>query len=251
MLLLKILAGFAAFMYLGSPLIIYLTQRQPANPRLDPAGGDPATTPVLTPLAAPTRAIQTLGFELIGCYGLSMAPNVTSFLSYLVHRANGDLAIVAHLASPVKTVDMAEFATRFVDGSSVTTGNNRTLGVYLRPKNKPVYHFPGENDLAKIYRYHQALIQRDKGSLKKDVPAPGKEEARLVEALQREMADQVPVGILQTDGNTFRPTLKGAYYMTWKLLFPVKQIRAVLRDSRTRALAKALDEGRLISSSTV
>ncbi len=251
MTLLRWLLYFAAFMYLGAPLIIYLTQRQNANPRLEPAGTDPSASPVLAPLAAATRAIQELGFELIGCYGLSLTANVTTFLSYLIHRGNGDLAIVAHLATPVKTVDMAEFGTRFVDGGTLTTGNSTTPGVYLRPPNKPVYRFPGERDLAKLYRYHQLLIQRDKGSQKKDVPAQGKEGERLVEALRREMNDQVPAGILQTDGQTFRPTLKGAYYMTWRLLFPVKQIRLALIASRTRALAKALEEGRLISSSMV
>ena len=251
MLLLRWLLYFVAIMYLVAPLIIYLTHRQNANPRMDPAGSDPAASPVLAPLAEPTRAIQNLGFELVGCYGLSLSANVTTFLSYLVHRANGDLAIVAHLASPVKTVDMAEFGTRFMDGGALTTGNSSTPSVYLRPRNKPVYRFSEEHDLAKLYRYHQLLIQRDKGSLKKDVPAPGAEAERLVEALRREMADQVPVGILQTDGKTFRPTLKGAYYMTWQLLFPVKQIRVALRASRTRALAKALDEGRLSASSAV
>ena len=248
MTLLRWLVYFTALMYLGAPLVIYLTQRQPADPRLDPLS-DPAS-PALAPLAEATQALQALGFDLIGYFTVSLAGGTQTVLAYLFHRGNGDAAIVARIASPLIMVSLTEFATRFADGSAVTTGNSKVLGAYRRPKNKPVYHFPGEQDVAKLYRYHQLLLLRDRGGMKKDIPAPGAEVERLLDGMRREMADQVPAGILRSDGNSYRPTLLGAYYMTWKLLFPIKQVRKLLRGRRARTLARQLDQG-LVSAASV
>src|SRR5215470_14413737 len=234
---------FIALIYLGAPLIVWVTQRQAANPQLTCYGLvlDDARFSYLPQTA---QQIQQLGFELIGYFGLvGQTTNVNTFLAYLVHRRNGDAAIVAGVYSKQGLmVRMVEFATRFADQSSLTTGNSRIQGVYFRPRQKPVYHFSWIQDPARLYQLHQHLIMRDKPGLAKDFVEPGAEAERICDGMRREMADQIAPGILRLDssGQWYRPTLKGACLMCWKMLPPFKQIRAAMNRSNCRKIENSL-----------
>jgi hypothetical protein len=232
-----------AFMYLGAPLIILATQRQAVNPQLT-CYGPVLDDPRFSYLPQTAQQIQQLGFELIGYFGLvGQTTNVNTFLAYLVHRRHGDAAIVAGVYSKQGLmVRMVEFATRFVDQSALTTGNSRIQGVYFRPPQKPVYHFPWIQDPARLYQLHQQLIMRDKPGLAKDFVPAGAEVERICDGMRREMADQIAPGILRRDstGNWYRPTLKGAYFMCWKMLPPFKQIRAAMNRSKCKKIESSL-----------
>lgn len=238
--LVYIAAFFLFMLYVFAPFYIMATQKMAVNPRLEPLD-EAAAGPYLRQANA---AIQALGFETIGLYRLlGMAANVNSTVLYLVHRANGDAAIAAEMVSPVKSVQMVEFATRFADQSAVTTGNSATVGSFKRPKNKPVFHYPYIQDPKRLYAIHQGAMRLLRFSAAKD-PAPrGREPERLIEGMQREMSDQVPVGILRRDeqAGVYRPTLYGAFYMTWGQLPPFKQIKGSLRRSRAEKMRKAVE----------
>jgi hypothetical protein len=234
---------FVAVMYLGTPLLVMATQRQAANPQLTPYG-PVLDDPRFSYLVNSAQQIQRLGFELVGYFGLvGQTTNVNTFLAYLVHRQNGDAAIVAGVYSQQGLqTRLIEFATRFSDQSAVTTGNSKVLGVYVRPPQKPVYHFPWIQDPARLYQLHQQLIVRDKPGLVKDYVKPGAEAERLCDGMRREMAEQIAPGILRLDatGDCYRPTLKGAYLMCWKMLPPFKQIRTALANSSRRKIEHSL-----------
>jgi len=233
----------AAVFYLGAPLIIWATQRQAANPQLTSygLGLDDSRFAYLVQTA---QQIQQLGFELTGYFGLvGQMTNVNAFFAYLVHRRNGDAAIVSGLYSKQGMhFRMVEFATRFTDQSSLTTGNSRILGVYSRPLQKPVYHFPWIQDPARLYQLHQLLMMQNKPGLAKDFIQPGTEAERICDSLRREMSDQIAPGILRLDstGNRYRPTLKGAFLMCWKMLPPFKQIRSAQKRSKARKIENSL-----------
>ena len=234
------LAGFFLVMlYVVAPLYIRFTQKQSAQPKVEPIGE--LLAPALVPVA---RQVEALGFENVGYYVVvGLAANVTCTLAYLVHRGNGDSAVAVAMVSPVKTVHMLEFATRFADQSSLAVGNNSTIGVYRRPKNKPVFHYPYIQDPRRLYALHQGAIRLLRLGAAKDPPPPGREVERLVEGMQCEMSDQVPVGILRRDeqAGVYRPTLFGAFYMTWGLLPPFKQIKAALRRSRAEKMRRQVE----------
>src|SRR5579863_7184367 len=129
---------FFGIMYLGAPLVIWATQRQTANPKLEPYGMALAD-PKFQFLTTAAAQMQSLGFELIGYFGyIGQTRNVNAFIAYLVHRKNGDAGIAAVMETSAGiTARTVEFATRFFDQSSITTGNSRTPGVYIRPRTKP------------------------------------------------------------------------------------------------------------------
>lgn len=233
----------AGFMYLLAPLIVLATTRQAANPQFQPYGTT-LQDPRFRFLTDSAARIQNLGFDLVGYFGLfGYTTNVTIMLAYLVHRQNGDYALAVMIQNNAGTsTQMIEFATRFVGQGSLTTGNSKVAGVYFRPRQKPVYHFPWINDPARLYQLHQQLIQRDKPGMAKDYVKPGAEIERLCDGMRREMAEQLNPGILRLDkaGLWYRPTLKGAYLMSWKSLPPCKQIRLALRNSSRRRIEKSL-----------
>jgi hypothetical protein len=174
---------------------------------------------------------------------LGQAKNVNTFVAYLIHRRNGDCGLAVMMATPAGVAaQLVEFATRFVDQSSVTTGNSKTPSVFVRPRSKPVYRFPWIQDPVRLYQLHQQLILRDKAGLAKDVPPPGAEVERLLDGMRREMQDQLAPRILRLDasGNSYRPTLLGAFRMTWKLLFPMKQLLGMVKLSNAKRLEKSL-----------
>jgi hypothetical protein len=234
---------FLGIMYLGSPLVIWLTQRQAANPQLQFYGRE-LQDPSYQFLTATAVQLQSIGFELIGYFGwVGQTTNADAFNAYLVHRRNGDTGIALMVKTPVGVrARTVIFSTRFVDQTSITTGNSNTPSVFVRPRNKPLYRFPWIHDPVRLYQVHQQLILRNKPGMVKDVPQPGSEAERLVDGLRQEMQDQVGPKILRLDstGNAYRPTLLGAYRMTWKLLFPVKQITAIAKHFKAKRLEQSL-----------
>src|SRR5215475_12256245 len=138
-----ILLFAVAMLYLGGPIAVWLTQRQAANPQMQ-AYGFSLQTPGYEFLTTTAERLRSMGFELVGFFGLvGQTKNVNMFLAYLVHRGNGDFAVVAMARTAQGTgAQLVEFATRFTDGSAIATGNSKTPGVYRRPRTKPVYHFP-------------------------------------------------------------------------------------------------------------
>jgi hypothetical protein len=241
----RILLFIFGALYLVGPIVVWLTQRQAANPQLI-AYGRELQDPNFSFLTNSAARLQAMGFELVGYFGwMGQTTNVNAFLAYLIHRRNGDAAIAVMMATRAGVSgQMMEFATRFVDQSSITTGNSKTPGVYVRPRNKPVYHFPWIADPVRLYQLHQQLILRDFLGMPKDIPQPGSEQERLVDGMRREMQDQVAPGILRLDStaNCYRPTLPGAFRMTWKLVFPVKHIRRIVRYMKAKSLEKSLRE---------
>lgn len=157
----KALLIFFGILYLVAPLIIFFTQRQAANPQLQSYGPE-LPNPKLQFLAITAGQMQALGFELIGYFGyIGQTRNVNAYIVYLIHRKNGDAGIAALMETTAGiTARTVEFATRFIDQSSITTGNSKTPSVYIRPRNKPVYRFPWISDPARLYEIHQQLILR-------------------------------------------------------------------------------------------
>ena len=232
-----------AIYYLGGPLLVWRTHRQAAVPKLEPLGQSPPAEG-FSYFSSMAKCLTAMGFELIGYFGLAGdAPRVSGATGYFVHRKNGDAAIVISVfAGGMPARKVLKFATRFSDQSSLTTGNSGNPGVYIRPKEKPVYHFPHIESPEKLYHLHQALMPKFKPGIPKDPVKAGAEYDRMVEGMQNEKKTQVRFGLLKLDASAthYRPTFIGAFRMTWSLVFPVKQIRQVLASFRAKRLEKIL-----------
>ena len=113
------------------------------------------------------------------------------------------------------------------------TTNNHDSPTYF-PKPRPPVHvfaFPQVRDPGRLYKVHQAVVgQFDGGGLRGD-PIGDDPEAYFKRSQQREFARFIACGYQYLDEakGVQRPTWKGAFMASLKLIWPVKQIRKVWR----------------------
>jgi hypothetical protein len=79
-----------------------------------------------------------------------------------------------------------------------------------------------------------------------EVEFRGDAAASAAATMVEELEDAARAGYmaLSPDGETYRPTWKGAFLMTWKQLWPAKGILRAARDRTARRLIAELESGR-------
>ena len=129
------------------------------------------------------------------------------------------------------------FSTRFADGSEVMTTNNRDLP--LAPP-KPGRHrstFPEVRDPAPLHALHVRAI-RQLGEFSARVEPTNSGPSGHAAFYDEEMAYLVHLRYLRPDEvrGVYRPTLKGAFLMVWRQLWPWSLIaRAALKREARKA----------------
>jgi hypothetical protein len=239
-------ALFAGY-FLLIPLLILATQRMCADGEILPF--DPVKTPPPPSLATyfhgTDAALSDLGFRRLGSFALpDTAPNLRAILQLYLNDERRDLAMVSVVHGTVEQgpdlqTRYVEFVSRFSGGSTriVQTNNCREVGSFAPLPQELTFRFPHVRDLVHLYQLHEALVWRHADGGRKIVRVLEQfgEDARayLREVVLRESyQDQEATGYLRFNeaGNCWRPTVKGAYLMTWKELWPIKQLlRARIR----------------------
>jgi hypothetical protein len=138
-----------------------------------------------------------------------------------------------------------EFSTRFQSGRVINTGNPQTISAFPVRDNCVTTHIPWISDSLELYRVHQAIAAA-KGDgtppvLRLDTQFRGDVAAYGSAVMREELEAASEAGYLRLtgDGGHFRPTLKGAYLMTWKQLPPFKGLYV---RSRLRRVRRFLNE---------
>lgn len=233
------------------PVLVKLGQKlraQPAFERVLPESGriPPDVFPFFN---ATLRALAPEGFREAGYLLQSgFAPHVETWLLMLENRPAQEaaVAIAAISTAPgqrgVKTRQV-DLSASWEGDRSVTVSNGAMLALFPATPGILIQHFPGLADPQRLLRAHRALVARHTppGAARR-FPPPGEFEPWLVQAMQRELARQVPTGYLclDPDGAFYRPSWKGAVLMTWKLAWPASAIRRWLCGRRARQLLAEL-----------
>jgi hypothetical protein len=249
--------------YGGFPVIIHWVVKQPAQPQLIPF---PLDHPGLPPEVA--QKFQTVidqvrpaGFEPIT--GLAL-PNpmssVKSIVLFLVNRQTKDYAYAtgtyagttadADAETPAASSLQAfwvEFVSHFRYGPRLRTNNSASdLGAVCPRGKQPTSQFPEVEDAGRLYRLHQALVarsgMRDK-VFRLDEEFQGNAVAAVGAFMVEAFAETVGPGYmyLSPGDRAYRPTWKGAFLMTWKLMWPMTAIRRAARNRTARRLLAELD----------
>lgn len=101
-------------------------------------------------------------------------------------------------------------------------------------------------DIRRLYCLHQRLSdrfrQRGQPTLRMDTEFGGDAVQYIAKAvLEETFRDQVGRGYLAEGPNGFRPTIKGAWLMTWQELWPVKGLRRWRERQRAERLLVELE----------
>lgn len=231
--------GLVALVYIGFPILILKTQRLEASPRLLKFEVDDYDWPreIKKLFTSSQKALEAEGFESVGGFFLpSAANNVKTALILFVNRESRDGAMATAMYGDQpdgpRTL-YVEFSTRFADGRTVNTLNSKTLGSFPTREGVTTTRLPSIKDARNLYRIHKALMQEVVGAkakkvLKLDAEFGGDAAQYLQEAAFRESYEAAEeAGYIRLDfgGEHFVPTVKGAFLMTWRELWPWKMIR--------------------------
>ena len=168
----------------------------------------------------------------------------------LLQHPDGETATVAMMYSAKTGValPMVEFTAEFPDGRIFDVNNSVSIPIFAPRPRHVVYRFPEVRDPLRLHKIFQVLLRRHFGSStlrQRDIASdPPRFLADIMDAEHRAQTD---AGYYRLDeaARRWRPTLRGAFVMTWRMLPPFKQIiRAGVRSRARRALRELAMEGR-------
>lgn len=179
------------------------------------------------------EALVSLGFEPVAYFCLPDVASTNSINVLLINSATDEAAMVNCIyagwpAAPIKS-KFVEFATRFRDGMSVQTSNTRDVDAFRHPPDDHTIHFSEVEDVAALYLRHQLICERlgtTRRELKLIDHTPEEVEQYLQTNVLKEPLDyQVQEGLFRRVDDEYRPTLIGAWLLTWQELWPLKALR--------------------------
>jgi hypothetical protein len=263
-----------ALYFFAVPLVTKFTFQTEAEPTLVLADIDSRLDDQADAyLAETTRQLVDLGFDPVCLISVpQMVANVKAWVKLFVHPQQDDSALVelffVQQGEQWKLQnECVEISSEYSDGTVVTTGNNQVLPSWPISERKTLSVFRGVQELGWLYRAHQAICRLIGPGKRKVVDLyseyDGDAVACLAAGMKRENAPAIEAGYLYyKDGQSthdgavstpnpyappsatsvpahLRATWKGAYLMTWKVLWPINRF---LMRSRVRRSYRLLTE---------
>jgi hypothetical protein len=231
--------------YLGAPLLIRFTQRYNAHPDFEELDWDTINKSNAQFLMTQTEALFEIGFDEPTLVHLpNAAVNLTTYLIMLVNRQTGDKAMIAvmfghHVPIQARYV---EFSTRFETGEVFDTHNIGELLPWPPAPGSTRTQVPMLRHPQELYELHKYVMSKHGASGEKVLYERGQALdylARFVFFKPYEV--RVEQGWLYFDRSQdcFRPTLTGAYLITWGLMQPFKALRQIALRRRARNILRA------------
>ncbi len=215
-----------------------------ADPNYEPFDlqSEQTPRPVTESVAAISPQLEALGFTNRGHFRISNPTtsggvHVTLFENRQARQYAKlfSASIMAGGVSTVKTTSLA-FFTDFDDGLTLVTANNKTRPLTPRIRiHEGSLAFPWIGDPRRLYEIHNACITHfGTGASRVDIPIKDPIDF-LRKSHLKETAKFAESGYyyLDEDARVYRLTWRGAILGTWKLLWPIKPIRAALASRRS------------------
>ncbi|XOF32580.1 MAG: DUF3592 domain-containing protein [Candidatus Electrothrix sp. YB6] len=156
----------------------------------------------------------------------------------LKHADKQDVAMIVVGQNDIRCT---EFGSEF-NGLDISTNNNlQHPFVFPERQDAKKYSFPNISDPGELYTIHRLLLRRDAQDAAPKTVADGAELDEVKKGIIREMERNVVDGYhrFDTASDAYRPTVKGAILMTWKMIWPLENI---LRARHTRKMERVLRE---------
>lgn len=245
-----VLAAAIGYPLVAGPIRIKSTNWVSDDPRYVPIDPDSEQVPrrVAESIAETVPELADLGFA---CRGHFHSEGKTSHgASYVSLFENPEARRTAQLFTVFVAVGLIRhvstvlsFRSEFGDGTSLATGNSR-VGETFPPVRvrKGTISFPWITDPEDLYEIHRASVARyaaDGIPIRPEIPDPAE---FLRASTRRDVAKFAEVGYMCRDEErrVYRYTWKGAILMTWKLTWPIKPIRQMLRRRKARRILREL-----------
>jgi hypothetical protein len=243
---LMFLGALAAFMYLLAPIVIKSSQFLQATLQFEPLFADQLPPFARDFIQRCVHGFTPLGFVAVESFRtINVAPDILAFVLILVDSERRDICqLISTMSlkmSIVRSVTIT-MKTEYEDGGAIVTTTAKT-GVFPRNPRNDTLVLPGRNDPTLLARVHRLRCERsNRMSQKRPVPVPGTWLDYIREEYARDVQRVTDAGYYWLDvrAQVYRPTWKGAYLMSWKLLWPVKQLRRLGKQWRANSVLRSL-----------
>jgi hypothetical protein len=198
------------------------------------------------------RQLAPLGFVAAAhLHGAEHIPYSDSYVSAWLNAAEGSSAqiisvVVRNPALGIETVNsIITLCTEFADQTAIVT-SSAGKSVFVPDPLCDTIRWPMMNDAEVLYRLHHARVARSRQGRETLLPPADGVTAYIrlqnVKTFQR----QVDAGYfrLVADQGAIAKTLKGAFFMYWKLLWPWKQIQARTHLQKLRRMLAEVGMGK-------
>ena len=236
------------FKFIVAPIRLHAARGPQRKPRHEPTDVEHLTPETRDFMGRLVRDFVAEGFEV--------AANVTQLpqadgdqfaarpvQALLVHRGTGDVAVVISVVSTHSRSLVAAVRSDFADGTSVSTGNGRSVSVFPRDRAVDWVSFSWVTDGRTLCEAHRRRMKRlGKSDLPRVPPLPGGEMQYMDREWERIFARLAKCGEYWFDAkeSAYRLTWKGAFFHAWRLTDPIKRWRTRLRDWRARRQWRSL-----------
>lgn len=242
------IAGIAAFLYLGAPILIKFSNVVKGSPtveRMDPAHWPPA---VADEMRRHEHDLYNMGFEISERFSMTGATtNVANLLTMFVDRKSGDKAMLTAIWAlnngvwKLGTLYL-EFSTRMRDGRCFDTMNSQVpMGTFQKGPQDVKTQVPQIKEARELYRVHLYIMRKHgvtSDAAGKVTFPPGGAENYLRRIWRESHDEQVAFGRFNYNKtkDVFTPTWKGAYLMSWRFLWPVSRIIRAKMNRRAQEI---------------
>ena len=241
----EIIVSIAVLLFLlqaiAGPLLVRLGVYARNRPEIVPIDPGRIPQPVADTMLGYCRGLEHIGFAVIGFFDLpDFMPNAHTTFALFLNDGDKTWAIVAAVQSKVAGTCYMEFCTEFRDATELCTNNSKELQGFVKTPGKSMFQFPAVSDASLLYQAHTYLRNAHFGNRTVALNGVGEEVKYLETALTKDLVKQAELGYyyLNRSGTKFRPTLKGAALMTWRLMWPIGTIRKILQRHAARGILK-------------
>ena len=246
-----IVAGTFVTLYVLVPL--KTKRKQIKNFQIDLGPLDLAKMPAqLAPrFEEAVRAFASCGFQPVGHVRHSVTQTGQGgFVSVWVSRTLAESAQVIGVLTPsrkygIRAKTLVVFRTEFIDGTSIATSNMAMATSFPLDPMMSGVRIPGITDIALLCQLHRARVRRDRGVRNATLEKVKDAASRLRWEHESTYQRLVHCGYYYADqaNKRYVPTLKGAFFMTYRLLTPFKQIQRYIKDRRANRTLRELGFG--------
>ncbi len=220
-------------------------------------------TYVLGPIAVHRNTTSPVRMTFVRVEPREVPPNALAYLEpiggaleehgfrprgyFHVPEAKADCLLLMHPSGETATVSTThgqhwiDLTTELDSGQWLNVSNAAMPGVYLAHPDYLSLRFPQEADPVRLLALSRAGIRqaREQGAnVRRPPPVP--DERLLGDATERSVRWQEELGMYRRDGDVVRPTWKGAFLMSWKLLSPFRQVRQAHGLRKAKRLEREL-----------
>jgi hypothetical protein len=241
-----LVVGLVGLMYVVAPLLIFLSFRQDEALELGMIAEHELPQNAMEGIGALVSALAPHGFETVHHMKTlkNAVPSVQSGQIIMVNRSQSCFVTGVYCVPAMgKATWSFWFRTMFEDGSELATGYNSTPSVFPDKPKVDGINVRWISDPEQVYLIHAARVEQTKHAHRRRILPFDESAAEFLQKDWREELERVrEAGYVRhrPASRTYRPTIKGACIMTWRLLFPLKQIRNLRRDRKAKAVLQEI-----------